>query len=465
MRSAFLVLFAVMVVVSSYSETIVLKNGRKILVDSVKEDGNKVHYEIGEDSFAIPKSAVDHIESYGSAAAARASEVPDVIPQTSAPEFATSAPVNVIKNDRVDDVAVAAAEQSGDPTTAAVANFRAGKFSLEQGDRDAAARYFDRALRFQPNNGAILTSYASVLVRISRPEDAVPIAERAVRASPESADAWAVLGYAELQSDHAKEAVPAFEKSLKLRPDASIQAFLARAQRESSTSNYLAAESSHFSLRFEGSAAGGRLPKDILEELDSDYDHLVSELGYAPHASIPVVLYPDREYFDVTQAPAWSAAINDGKLQVPIRGLTQINGELARVLRHELTHSFVNQITRGRCPLWLNEGVAQLMEPRSAGSAGSLLARLFITHHEVPLNLLETSFINLNTNEAAIAYAESIAAVEYIDDTYGMSDVRSILERIGQGASVESALRATLNVGYQQFEEDIGTFLKSKYGD
>jgi hypothetical protein len=244
-----------------------------------------------------------------------------------------------------------------------------------------------------------------------------------------------------------------------------VQSFLARAQRESSTTNYAAAESTHFSMRFEGTAAGGRLPRDILEELDSDYDHLVSELGFAPHASIPVILYPDHEYFDVTQAPSWTAAVNDGKLQIPIRGLTQMNGELARVLRHELTHSFVNQITRGRCPLWLNEGVAQLMEPRSAGSAGRLLAQLFTTQHEVPLNLLETSFMNLDTNQAAIAYSESIAAVEYINDTYGMSDVRALLERIGQGASVESALRATLNVGYQQFEDDIGTFLKSKYGD
>jgi hypothetical protein len=46
-----------------------------------------------------------------------------------------------------------------------------------------------------------------------------------------------------------------------------------------------------------------------------------------------------------------------------------------------------------------------------------------------------------------------------------MSDVRALLEKIGQGASVESALRATFNVGYEQFEDDIGTYLKSRYGN
>ncbi len=45
-----------------------------------------------------------------------------------------------------------------------------------------------------------------------------------------------------------------------------------------------------------------------------------------------------------------------------------------------------------------------------------------------------------------------------------MSDVRRMLERIGEGASTETALRSTLNVGYGQFEEDIATYLKSKYG-
>ena len=36
--------------------------------------------------------------------------------------------------------------------------------------------------------------------------------------------------------------------------------------------------------------------------------------------------------------------------------------ELARVLKHELTHSFVGQKTDGRCPVWLQEGIAQYME-------------------------------------------------------------------------------------------------------
>lgn len=453
---------------AAQAETIVLKNGRKILVDSVHEEKDKVRYEIGDDSYAIPKSSVDHIDSFGSAASSHAGSAaaPDFVPQSATPTFSENVSVNVIKNDRVDDVAVVAAERSGDNALAAAANYQAGRFSLEQGDRDAAARYFDRALRFKPDDATVLTNYAAVLVRIGRPQEALPLAERAARAAPESPDAWAVLGYASVQADRAKDAIAAFEKSLKLRPDPTVQEFLKRARRESSTeADFLAAESSHFTLRFEGHSVQGNLPRSILEELDSDYDSLVGQLGAAPRGSIPVILYTEQAFFDVTQAPSWSGAINDGKLRIPISGVTQMTGEMARVLRHELTHSFITQIARGRCPLWLNEGVAQLMEPRSTAGAGRLLAKLFATQREIPINALEGSFMGLDTNTAAVAYAESLAATEYINDTYGMSDIRRMLERIGEGASGESALRSTLNVGYGQFEEDIATYLKSKYGE
>ena len=68
---AILILLSLVVPVCSQAETIVLKNGRKILVDSVREEKDKYWYEIGDDSYAIPRSSVDHVDSFGSAAASR----------------------------------------------------------------------------------------------------------------------------------------------------------------------------------------------------------------------------------------------------------------------------------------------------------------------------------------------------------------------------------------------------------
>ena len=47
------------------AEVIHLKNGRTIYADQVHENGNRLEYEVGEDSYAIPKSSVLRIEAGG----------------------------------------------------------------------------------------------------------------------------------------------------------------------------------------------------------------------------------------------------------------------------------------------------------------------------------------------------------------------------------------------------------------
>src|ERR1700758_3201930 len=49
----------------AWADTIHLKNGRTIVADRVRENGNRYEYEIGEDTYGIPKSSVDHIEAGG----------------------------------------------------------------------------------------------------------------------------------------------------------------------------------------------------------------------------------------------------------------------------------------------------------------------------------------------------------------------------------------------------------------
>jgi hypothetical protein len=63
-----------------------------------------------------------------------------------------------------------------------------------------------------------------------------------------------------------------------------------------------------------------------------------------------------------------------------------------------------------------------------------------------------------------VAYAEGLAAVEYIRDTYGMGDVARIVQRVGEGQSIESAMRSTVHSGYAELEREIAGYLKKKYG-
>jgi tetratricopeptide (TPR) repeat protein len=384
---------------AAWADTIHLKNGRTILADHVRENGSRYEYDIGDDSYAIPKSSVERIEAGGMPAPASSSTAKtagDLPVFTPADSLANEGdlPKTIVKDGKVDSDAVAKLEGKGNAELSATADFIAGKFEFEHGNIDQAGRYFDSALRFQPENSTVLIYYAALLVRTGNPSQALTYAQRAVRAAPESPDAYTVLGYAQQASDRTKDAVASWKHSLELRPDPAVQQYLAKAQREQNVeTDFAQRESSHFVLHYEGKQTSEAFRGQIIATLESDYDDLARDLGTPPRDNILVTLYTGQAFFDVTRAPSWSGAINDGKLRIPISGLTSMTPELARVLKHELAHSFINQISAGRCPPWLHEGIAQLLEPKSLGSDGRQLAQMFKAQRNIPLNVLEGSFL------------------------------------------------------------------------
>jgi hypothetical protein len=370
----------------------------------------------------------------------------------------------VIRNGTVDTNAIKAIENEGDALQAAAANSIAANFEEKRRNYSAAAHYLQAALVFLPDHAVLLENYAAILLQLGRPEEALLRAQQATRASPQSADAFLVLGYAYYKNDHDREAIAALKKSLDLRPNDRSRELLERIERESRTeADFHQQESSHFTLRYEGSQAADALRTQVLDTLESGYRVLANDLGATPR-NIYVSLYTDQAFFDVTHAAAWTSALNDGKIRIPISGVKSVTPEMASVLRHELTHSFVAQITHGRAPGWLNEGIAELEQGLSTGAFGPRLAALYASGRQVPLNQLEGEFQGYSSSEASVAYAESLAAVEYIRATYGMSDLARLLQRLGEGQSVESALRSTVHAGYAELETEITSYLKKNYG-
>ncbi len=468
------------------AETIRLKNGRTIVADRVTDDGKTITYEIGDNTYRIPKSLVEKIESSippppDPAAAlpppsARPQALSDLTykqPATS-PSLDSSQELRVATNDpalkvvhdgKVDLDVLNQLDASGNKNSAAAGYFLAARFASDQGDMETARRYFERSLGYAPDNAIILSHYVALLVQTGHGREAINYAEHATQSAPDSADAWEVLGFAYFAADRARDAITPWEKSLQLRPDTKLKAQLDKTKRELSVeSNYTERDTGRFTLRYEGSATKDSLRQQLVRVLDKDYDDLSSELGIVPIQNIPVILYTEQAFFDVTQAPTWIGALNDGKLRIPIRGVDYVTPELARVLKHELTHSFVNQASAGRCPQWLNEGIAQMEEGRTLSGRATRLAFIYKQDSQIPLHALEGSFMKFSSTEALIAYDESLAAALFIRDIYGVSDFHRLLERMGQGGGVEQALQDVLHTDYGRFERDLGDYLQTKSG-
>ncbi len=459
------------------AQTIHLKNGRTIRADNVREENGRVIYEQGDNSFSIPRSIVDKIDNAevpGAAlfagGGATDSEKTAAAAEVTAPDLevrgAADLRARLIRNGHIDANFLLDFEKTaGNDVLAAAAYDVAGLFEQEHGSLDQAGEYFRHGLTLAPDQPALIAHYGTLLLQSNRYREGLTQAERAAKLAPNSADVLALLGFAYFLNDRSRDAIAPWKRSLEIRPNDRVRQYLARAQRElAAEASFGQQESVHFTLRYEGKETAPELRRALIAVLDSAFNDMVRELGVEPRENIPVILYSEQAFTNVTQAPAWADAVNDGKLRIPLQNVTAVTPNLARVLRHELAHSFIRQVTHGRCPTWLNEGVAQVLEPGKLGNMGRLLAQMFDAQREVPLNLLEGSFARLDDDQAAVAYSEALAVAEYINATHGMSELRRILERIGEGAGAEAAIRATLHSGYADLARDTGAYLKKTYG-
>lgn len=456
------------------ADVIQLKNGNRIVVDSAREVNGKIEYTIGDNTYVISKASVLRIDPGGARPVPSGAnpappgqpataEVPNLQQQIEAKDDLKA---RVIHDAQIDLGALKAIESEGVAEQSAAANFYAAYFEEKRNNFPEAARYLQTALLFSPNNVVLLEHYIATMLNLGRNSEALVYADRLKHSTPQTAESLSLLGHAYYRNDRPREAVDAWKKSLALKPDDKVTAMLQKVDRETKAeADFRQQETAHFVLRYEGSQASDSLRGQIVGVLEEHYKALLNDLGAAPRNSISVSLYTQEAFFDVTQVSAWTSALNDGKLRIPVSGMTNATPELVRVLRHELTHSFVQQITHGNVPQWINEGLAQLEEPKSSAPVGARLALLFASGQQISLNRLEGSFLSYSREEASVAYAESLAAVEYIRNTYGMSDLSRILVRLGQGESIEAALRNTIHGGYAQLETEITNNLKKNFGN
>ncbi len=177
-----------------------------------------------------------------------------------------------------------------------------------------------------------------------------------------------------------------------------------------------------------------------------------------------MILYTQEAFADITKAPGWAGALNDGRIRVPVQGLTGVDQELSRILKHELTHSFIQQKTHGRAPTWIQEGLAQWMEGQRSGENAVVLAQIYSNGRAASLGRLEGSWMAMSGDGARYAYAWALANIEYIVQSNGMRDIERILDRIGAGMATEAALKEVLHSDYNDVTQSTAEYLRKTYG-
>jgi tetratricopeptide (TPR) repeat protein len=347
---------------------------------------------------------------------------------------------------------------------AALAHYAAGNFELSRNSLDEAVEQYRAALPFEERHTDLLTAtlVRLAIVHLHRSEfsSALEYLDRARGVAPNSVAVARLSGWAYYGLDRLEEAVAQWKIAQKIEPDADVAGLLAKAETDlAAESGFRSGQTDHFTLHYEGSATPA-LAAEILRALEEDYRGLQSELRFAPQEPVAVVLYTQQSFRDITRAPSWAGAWNDGRIRVPVQGVASVGDPLSRILKHELTHSFVRQMTRGRCPQWLHEGLAQWMEGRRTGDSAGLLLEAYERRATPPLKEIEGSWSEFSGTQAGLAYAWSLAAVEYIVGNSGMWGMERLLENLAGGMRIETAMGSALQMDYAGVERGTVDFLR-----
>ena len=483
MVSVFLLLLPILATIvpsPTFADVIYLKNGRKIEGHVTQEDTKQVVYSIQGGELSIPRSMVDHIEKSAEPAdegppppsetlAKKVREVP--LPSYPSGESSSGTDSLVIKSGAVDEAYLRqlSDEMIHNPSPENARLLKQGYqqaalFQARQGDPEAAIQKYQQALKLLPNDLALTLALGYLQVTQSHYLEAVDLLLPAADRYPKSADVEMLLGSAYYGMENMDEAIAQWNKAAALHDDPFLHDAIAKAEREREISgSYRDLRSEHFLLRYE-SGQDEKLSNEVLSSLEGSFQNLILDLAYTPPEVIVTLLYPKQAFQDITRMPNWVGALNDGKIRVPVSGLSDVNVDLARVLKHELTHSFVRQITMGRCPTWFNEGLAQLEEGATTASMGTQLARAVATGRLPSFQALEGPFVNLPQDQVALAYAKSLAALEYLQTNFDMGEICKILKAMASQPDFSVILQDELHLSYPAFEQEVANYLVKKYG-
>ena len=365
---------------------------------------------------------------------------------------------------------------------------------LQNGRFEEAAESLGSALEIEPTSEPVRKGLARAyielgvsLVRAGRMRQGRDFLEKAVTALPESAEYHLMLAEVSFRGADTRAARGEIDRALELAPGGAaarelsgdiydregqlnlavgewetaaktggshaLAGKIARGRREMAAEAGMERESSRYFLIIYEREVPRELVKGFFRVLDQAFDSLHDRLGEYPRDVITVILYATSAFKSVTQAPEWSGGLYDGKIRIPVGGLTTVEeaAGLQAVLLHEMTHAFLYRMAPSGLPLWFNEGLATAIQGWDTGRVRAY----FSGHPPAGLSSLDDVDRTLRGRggDVTAAYAAARLAIGDIEEMRGFGAVRRIISGVGAGGTFAEVFRDEARVEVAEFED------------
>jgi tetratricopeptide (TPR) repeat protein len=315
-----------------------------------------------------------------------------------------------------------------------------------------AVDYYQRSLEANADDRAVWIALAVAHARARDFSRAQQVLEQASQRFPDDPDLLYQLAEGQERQGRTKDAVETLRRLMARHPSyAAGRTLLASLEKEQKVEGqYWSQETRHFVVRFEGAGAldVGRSVTDNLEEA---YDHVGRALDHFPADRLQVSIYTEEVLGQVHRIPAHFVrglfAPDIRRIRLNLSQSVAYTNDLSHLVRHEYTHAVIHDVSRGTAPIWVHEGLAQVMEGRPRYGLDISVPREHLTVRGIE-RLGRTG----DPMAFTAGYILMHVAMEHVVDRGGMGGVANFLRRLAQGRSVDQALKEATGLTIEDVE-------------
>jgi tetratricopeptide (TPR) repeat protein len=283
--------------------------------------------------------------------------------------------------------------------------------------------------------------------------------KKAIEIDPTDANAHTELGMMYMQWGAEKKARAVLDRAWALDPFNERTKFTLELLEK--LEKFDRVETEHFIVKYDAAREPG-IGDFVAEYLEGVYESVTGDYETPLSGKTIIELFPTHRAFGVriTGKP-WIHTVGACTGRVialasprDVTGLGSYN--LARVLKHEFTHTVTLEATHNRIPHWFTEGLAVYQEDAPRAFAWcEMLADALRRDRLFTLESIDWGFIRpRRPGDRQLAYAQSEWMCEYIVERFGYDAINAMIRRFRQGQRQNQVFMEELGIGTEEFNGD-----------